>query len=292
MKMIQTFKTLGIIIAGCTISLVAGTEVQAGTLHNGFYYAFDSLTDSISGNDVGGTKYEIAGMAYGQKNGQSIFVISTKLPLAGTTSSYAVDGTVALGDLLINPTTDSFNVASANGDLIGIKFVNNNAAGVSALGFYEDVVATSVTTANGLLLDNVADYHNYVQNNGGIASMGDLPLNTSEIDTNQHILNVIASGNWKENVNVLDSHALTNLGYDSSYMGGEGYNSIGVSFDSSLLPDGKISGLWSPECGNDIMAILFNKKSVPESSTTLGLLVFGTVGSLVIRNRKKSVLAK
>jgi hypothetical protein len=33
-------------------------------------------------------------------------------------------------------------------------------------------------------------------------------------------------------------------------------------------------------------------KPVPESSTTLGLLVFGAAGSLVIRNRKKSVLAK
>ncbi|MEA5516429.1 PEP-CTERM sorting domain-containing protein [Nodularia sp. UHCC 0506] len=32
-------------------------------------------------------------------------------------------------------------------------------------------------------------------------------------------------------------------------------------------------------------------EKIPEASTTLGLLVFGTVGSLMIRNRKKSFLA-
>ncbi|TAE58107.1 MAG: hypothetical protein EAZ87_14780 [Nostocales cyanobacterium] len=284
-------KATGVIIAGMALSFLP-IKVQAGTVHNNFYYAFDSRTDSIGVSAVGGTEYEIGGMAYAQKDGKSIFVISTKQPLEGVNAWYADDGVIALGDILINTTTDSFNVASEKGNLKAIRLVLNNAAGVSSLGFYENVIAKSVTTANGLLLNNVAHYHDYVQNNGGIASMGDLPLNTSAIDSSKHILNVIASGDWKGNINFLDANSLQNLGYDSSFIGGSGYNNIAVSFDSSLLPDGQISALFSPECGNDIMGMIFNHKSVPESSTTLGLLVFGTVGTLVIRNRNKSVLAK
>ncbi|MEA5576541.1 XDD3 family exosortase-dependent surface protein [Anabaena sp. UHCC 0451] len=283
-------KATGVIIAGLTLSLLNVKAVRAGTVHNNWYYAFDSLTDSITGNDVGGTKYEIAGMAYGQQNGQSIFVISTKLPLEGTTSAYADDGIVALGDILINSTTDSFNVASEKGNLRAIHLVLNNAAGVSSLGFYENVIAKSVTTANGLALANVGAYHNHVQNNGGTPSMGDLALNTSQIDSSQHILNVIASGDLKGNINLLDANALQNLGYDSSFIGREGYNTIAVGFDSSLLPDGQFTALWSPECGNDIMSLIYGKttKKVPESSNTLGLLVVGAAGTLIIKNRKKS----
>ncbi|MGM3305914.1 XDD3 family exosortase-dependent surface protein [Anabaena sp. WFMT] len=282
-------KASGIIIAGLTLSLFHVKAVLAGTVHNNWYYAFDSLTDSISGTTVGGTKYEIAGIAYGEKSGQSIFAIVSKLPLEGTSSSFAADGVVAWGDILLNFTTDSFNVASEKGNLMGIRFVNNNAAGVHGLGLYDNVVAKSVTTANGLALANVGAYHNYVQNNGGTPSMGDLALNTSEIDSSKHILNVIDSGNWKGNINLLDANALQNLGFDSSHFGVQGYNTIGISLDSSLLPNANFTTLLSPECGNDIMALIYGKKSVPESSTTLGLLIFGTVGSLVIRNRKKSV---
>ncbi|BAY03733.1 hypothetical protein H6G54_02445 [Anabaena cylindrica FACHB-243] len=146
-----------------------------------------------------------------------------------------------------------------------------------------------MSVANGLTLANVGEYHDYVQNNGGTSSMGDLPVNTSEIDSSQHILNVIASGNWKGNVNLLDSNALQTLGFESSYFGVQGYNTIGISFDSGLLPEGQFTALFSPECGNDITSLISSKK-VPEASTTLSLLVFGTIGSLVIRNRKKSVL--
>jgi hypothetical protein len=293
MKIINFLKKLGVIITGSAISLVPGDIVHAGTLHNDWYYALDSLTDSISGNTVGGTKYEIAGMAYGQKDGKSIFAIVQKLPLEGTTSNFADDGRVALGDILINTTTDSFNVASAKGNLKAIHFVDNNASGLNGLGIHYDVVAKSVTTANGLKLKNVADYNSHVQKNGGTPSFGDLPINTSEIDSSQHILNVGSSGNWKGNINLLDSNALANLGFDSSFFGVQGYNILGISLDSSLLPDGKFTALFSPECGNDIMSLVFNKtsvKSTPESSTTLGLLLFGVAGSLVIKNRKKSVV--
>jgi hypothetical protein len=276
-------------IAGLTLYLLP-VKVEAGIVNNNFYYTTDSLTDSVAGNDVGDTKYEIRGMAYGQKNGQSIFVISTKTPLEGTTSIYADDGYIALGDILINTTTDSFNVASSKGNLKGIHLVLNNAAGVSSLGFYENVVAKSVATANGLRLDNIADYHDHVRDNGGTPSMGDLELNTSAIDSSQHILNVIDSGDFKGNINILDANTLSSLGYDSSYIGGEGYNTIAVSFDSSFIPDGQFTALFSPECGNDIMSLVHTK--VPESSTTLGLFFVGAAGSLIIKNRKSSILAK
>jgi hypothetical protein len=230
-------------------------------------------------------------MFYGQRNGQSIFGIVHKMPLEGVEAWYADDGRIALGDILLNFTKDSFNVASSKGNLMGIRFVNNNAAGVSALGFYDNVVAKSMSVANGLTLANVAAYHDYAQNNGGTPSMADLPLNTSEIDSSQHILNVIASGNWKGNVNLLDSNALNNLGFDSSYFGVPGYNTIGISFDSSLISTSQFTALWSPECGNDIIAMIVPaRQKVPESSATLGLLIFGVAGSLIIKTRKKSVV--
>jgi hypothetical protein len=285
------FKTSCVIVVGIILSLLSGETVKAGTIHNNWYYAFDSLSDSVGVGTVGGTEYEIAGMGYGQRNGQSIFAIVQKMPLEGVEAWYADDGHIALGDILLNFTTDSFNVASSKGKLNGLHFVGNNGAGVSAFGFYDDVVAKSMSVANGLTLANVAAYHDYVQNNGGTPSVGDLPVNTSEIDSSQHILNVIASGNWKGNVNILDANALKNLGFDSGYFGVQGYNTIGISFDSSLIPTSQFTALFSPECGNDIMAMIVPaRQKVPESSATLGLLVFGTVGSLVIKNRKKSVV--
>ncbi|WP_089091520.1 XDD3 family exosortase-dependent surface protein [Nodularia sp. NIES-3585] len=290
MKTMIIVKIAGVIIAGLSLSLLSGKAVHAANLHNNWYYAADSLNDSVSGNDVGGTKYEIAGTAYTQKNGKSIFSIVTKLPLEGTNSGFANDGRVALGDILLNFTTDSFNVASEKGNLKAIRFVDNNEAGVNALGFYDNVVAKSVSSLNGLRLANVGAYHDYVKKNGGTPSMGDLPINTSEIDSSQHILNVIDSGTWRGNVNLLDSNALKDLGFDFGYFGVEGFNTIAVSVDSSLLPDGRFTALFSPECGNDIAAMSHIKTSVPESSTILGLLAFGMVGAgSFVKSQKSSV---
>ena len=85
----------------CSLSVIS-KPAEAGTLYKDWNYAIDSFTDSITGNNVGGTKYELYGMAFKQTADQIFVAINTNLPLAGTSSNYATDHHVGLGDLLFN----------------------------------------------------------------------------------------------------------------------------------------------------------------------------------------------
>ena len=103
--------------------------------------------DDTVGDGLGGLRYELYGMGFMEDANHVYFAINTHdMPLNagrdnfnrnGTVSSYNIGWT----DLLIN--TTGRNLADAQGNLFGIHF-GANSAGVSQVGLYGNVTATSV----------------------------------------------------------------------------------------------------------------------------------------------------
>lgn len=271
-------RTLLAIILGFTTTCVfsANSNIAlAATLLGDWTYAIDSFDDSISGNDIGGTKYEIYATAYKQTKDSVFFAINTNLSLAGTPASYAHDGHISWGDLLLNFSGNSLNQASQEGSLFGIKFASNNESGVPELGIYSNVVAKELAMANGIKLENLSEYNEYVSKNGRTPSNGDLAANDPYFDQASHVLNLISSGTKIGDVNLLTD--LSNLDLDFGHFGANGSQTIAFSVDRSLLPDGSFVYSIDPECDNDIIAGIGELEKVPEPSSILSfaVLIFG-----------------
>lgn len=227
-------------------------------LKNGWIYAADSVTDSISLENgiglVGDTKYELYGIAVRYTKTSFDFAISTNLPFDGV-KNYEGEQ-VYPGDLLLNfGDQTSFNAANGSTDMYAIHFVENNEAGVGSAGVYSNVRATSVALRNGFGIEGgLAGYNAYVESMGGIPSIGTLPADTSYFDQTESDAppNVIASGTLvSEGVN-----SLTVLP-DFKFPGMEkvGSNVLGGSVDINALPQGPVTIHFAPECNNDIIAI-------------------------------------
>ncbi|MGA9379629.1 MAG: XDD3 family exosortase-dependent surface protein [Phormidium sp.] len=276
----------------CSLSVIS-KPAEAGTLYKDWNYAIDSFTDSITGNDVGGTKYELYGMAFKQTAEQIFVAINTNLPLAGTSSNYATDGHVGLGDLIFNFSGKNLSAASASKSLFGIRFVSNNDSGVGAKGIYDKVAAKSVAKDNGIALDSLGEYNAWVRQNGKTPSIGDLAANDPYFNQAVHVQNVMASGTKIGDINLLSN--LSGLGLDFGHFGAKGSNTIALSFARSLLPDGDFIVNFAPECDNDIIALKGNletvpepvTKTVPEPSSSVGLLAFATFGGMLLKRTKQ-----
>ncbi|OLP19907.1 hypothetical protein BST81_03175 [Leptolyngbya sp. 'hensonii'] len=246
------------LVIACLLSF--GSAVQAATL-NTWSEILDSPNDSIQGDTVGGTVYEIYKAFYRQREERIDLAFNTNFPFQGVSSSFASDGYIGFGDIIINTTGQ--NLSAAQGELFAIRAVSNNNSAAPNLGLLGDVSAKSVASQNGLKPANLQAYNSYVQSNGGQPSIGDLPANTIYFDQNVHIPNVIASGTWLDNVQWLSPADLSGLG-------GPGQYTYGVSFASSILPDGSFIFHWGPECNNDVIAGIVEKIRVPEPSNVLG----------------------
>lgn len=212
----------------------------------------DSASDGINGDDVGGNVYEIYGIAYKETCDKIIFAVSSNLPPAGNPARGVTGGEVTLGDIILNFTGQG--IEQANGNLHAIRFRPNNDAGVSQAGVYKNVTAKSVAKDNGILLDNLQEYVDFVNANGGTHSFGgDLPPNY--FDPSQHIKNVIGSGERVGGVQFLrPDHELLQ---DAASLPGfsQGQYIYGCSIDKSMLPGGKGIAYLAMECSNDIIAI-------------------------------------
>ncbi|NEO28023.1 MAG: PEP-CTERM sorting domain-containing protein, partial [Kamptonema sp. SIO4C4] len=202
--------------------------------------------------------------------------------LSGTGSQYAHDGHIAWGDLFMNFTGQSLDAANNAGDLFGIRFASNNESDAPSLGLYSNVTGKDVVRANGLLLDDLADYNNWIESHGGDPSIGDLSATDPYFNQNRHIQNVIASGTRIGDVNIVDD--LSNLGLDFGQFGATGNHTFALSVDRELLPDGDFLAHLGPECDNDVIAIDGELEEVPEPTTALAL---GAVGLLVGASRKR-----
>lgn len=219
-------------------------------------YVLDSATDSINGNLVGGTVFEMYGMAVMETADQLIFAINTNLGIDGASSQFANDRHIGWGDLILNFT--GLNLDSAQGSLHAISFATNANSGKPELtGVFRNVGVHSVARENGLELGSLGEYINYVNNNGN-HSFGGLPGNTNYFNHSQHLKNAIFDyGNGLGGVTLLNQAGLTAQGLNINSFnsgGGIGTHTFGFSIDKSLLPQGYFTAHLAPECANDIIA--------------------------------------
>ncbi|MDJ0516447.1 MAG: PEP-CTERM sorting domain-containing protein [Okeania sp. SIO2D1] len=283
----MSFTTTKKIILGltATFTLAICKPATAGTFHNGWYYTLDSPNDSVGENQVGGTIYEIGGMAYTTTDTEVIFAVKSNFPLDGNPSSDAQDGHVAWGDLFLNFSGQNLDTASNNALLHAIRFRPGGETGI-----YGNVIAKDVAYENGLLLSDrsLRGYNNYVISQGGNPNMGDLGAYDPYFNQNHHVQNVMASGNRIGDVNIISD--FSGLGLDFGFIGATGTNIMGFSVARSSLPTGDFLAHLAEECDNDISAMYGNLEAiftepekptdVPEPQTVTGLLVTGLLGML------------
>ncbi len=282
----------------CSLSAIS-KPAEAASLYKGWNYAIDSFNDSITGNNVGGTKYEIFGLALKQTEDKLFIAINANLPFGGTQSNYADDGHVGWGDLIFNFSGKNLSTASANSNLFGIRFASKNDSGVAASGVYSQVKAKTVAKANGIALDSLGEYNEWVKSNGKKPSIGDLGANDPYFNQATHVQNVIASGKKVGDINLLSAGNLSSLGLDFGHFGANGSQTIGLSADRSLFPDGNFILHLAPDCDNDIIALKGKldivppeSATVPEPSAVLGLTAMGLLfgSSQLGRNKQQKAL--
>ena len=281
----RTVSYIAGIAAAATLG-IASLPAQAASLGAGDWnYTLDSFNDSMQGNNVGGTVYEIHGMAMKEVENRVFFAVNGNLPLAGTGSRYADDGHIGWGDLILN-FTDLGSLNNANGSLFAVKFVDDNDSGAPALGLYSNVGVKSVSAENGLLLNTLGDYNNHIRNNGGFPQHGDLPADTPYFNQGERIRNVIDFGAQIGEVAMLNATELADLDFGS--IGAGGPQTFGFSIDRSLLPVGEFIAHLAPDCGNDIIAMHGETTPTPEPASLVGL---ATVGLFAGRKKLRQLVA-
>jgi hypothetical protein len=284
--------------AAIAVSLISmlGQQANAGQLHNDWNYGIDAV-----GDGSGGAKYDIKGLAM-KETADSIFVALTGgTPLKGNKDTGAVDNNIGFGDLFFNLSGKDFTTAMNDGDLFGIRFAETNDSQVSRTGVYQNVTAMSVTQDN----DGYGSLKQYYNNKkfDKINTQGtDLPNKADVYDylygstiaqkptkNNTPILNVIQSGRFLGDIDLLDGTQLSNAGLDFSHFEANDSHTFGFRFDRALLPrnGGNFISHLFLECGNDGVALKGDLESVPEPSGLAGIAGISlTFAGMALRRRQ------
>ena len=112
----------------------------------GWQYADGSLLDGVEGGRVGGTRYEIFGIAFRETDSEVWLVLNSNVPLDGIARRGARNGSIAWGDLFFNFGADTFQATSAAEELFAIRYADMNDSNAADIGVYETVSAFSVTS--------------------------------------------------------------------------------------------------------------------------------------------------
>ena len=218
-------------------------------------YAIDSSNDSIYDYQtgiitVGGTPFEIYGIAVKETADKVYFAINANLPLGGQDDPRAKNDNIAWGDLILNFTNPTLNAADSK--LFGISFAANDTSAGRGSGLFGDVSSTSVVNTNAQLprIAKLGAYNDFVSDGGGTPSNGDLSVDDPYFNLDEPIRNVIQSGTRLGDVTLLSAVELGDLNF-----GTPGLYTIGFSVDRSLLPAGEFTMHLAPECGNDVIAL-------------------------------------
>lgn len=284
--------------AAVAVSLISllGQPANAGQLHNDWNYGIDAF-----GDGSGGAKYDIKGLAM-KETADSIFVALTGgTPLTGNESARAADNNVGFGDLFFNFSGKDFTTAMNDGDLFGIRFAGTNDSQVNQTGVYQNVTATSVAKENHGY-GSLKQYYNHKKfdkiNTQGtdLASKADVydylygsTVAQKPKKNNTPILNVIQSGRFLGDIDLLDEAELSNTGLDFSHFEANDSHTYGFRFDRALLPQngGSFVSHLFLECGNDGVALKGDLESVPEPSGLAGIAGIGlTFAGMALRRRQ------
>jgi hypothetical protein len=228
-------------------------------------YAADSATDSTQIKDpndrsnvtVGGTDFEIYGMAV-KDDGQSITVaFSANLPIDGINASVPnEDGDLEeinmnWGDLMLD----------FGDNLFGVHFTSND-AGVTELGVYENISTKDVAEDNDGW-ETLRQYGEKVSPNFEPLSFGDIEVDVysnppwyfNPTDSyNQPV--VIASGDKVGDVEILDASALAGMGLDFAANLDNTGKTFGFKFDKTADMTNDFTAYIFEECVNDGVAII------------------------------------
>ena len=203
---------------------------------NGFQwqYAADSNKDGTSPNGLGANSpYEIYGIALKETNDSIFVVIKSNLPLAGSASGSALNGSIAYGDLFFNFSGKDFATAAASKELYAVRFVSTNDSGVTSLGLYKDVVPKAV----GLLnqgFGTLQNYENSATGAGAVITYGDFPQNQTYYAKTLG-LNVISEGTYLGPIQFLTANDLLVEGYNMNAFGG--LVTVAFKFSKNLIID-------------------------------------------------------
>lgn len=255
---------LGVLATGMAIAGTLVAEVKpadAFVVHDGWNYSMDAHNDSTPFKRDGKGKFEIRGMAYKVIGEKAYFAINSNVDLnngvtwdEATAADYrsraADDDRVDFGDILINFTGESLD--QANGDLFGIRFAAGNDSGVSELGVYSNVNASSVAGSNAGW-SSMNAYNNYLIDKKNVTpTIGDLAYDDSYFDLSSSPANSISTGTKVGDIEFLAN--LNDIGLDFDFFGNVGSNMIAFTFDAGLLPSGEALYHLAMECNNDLVA--------------------------------------
>lgn len=274
------------VAATATVIGITGQQANAGSLVGGWNYAIDSFHDGVTDGQVNQGAFEFYGMAIKQ-DAQNIYVaLNTNLGLNGKAYSGVGNGLVGYGDLLFNFSGNNLVTANSQKSLFAIRFDDKNDAdaSVSSTGVYSNVQAKSVAGSNSGFT-TLSSHTDKVTNKGGSASMGDLAENDAYFGDKTY--NVIKSGDKVGDIKYLTVDDFSQLNLNFGQFGATGSQTIGFSFDRSLLPTGDYLAQLLAECANDGMAIKGQfSKDVPEPIT--GLVLAAGLGGVAMGKIKKS----
>lgn len=273
---------LGLVTTSLGLGLMTPTIAEAGILYEGWNYAIDSPEDSLGIGQVGGTDFELYGMAFQQTQDRILMAFKSNMPLGGIYDPRAYDKHIGYSDLIFNFTGENLSTANANGDLLGVRFAANNDSNAPDLGVYANVTAMDKAAENDNPQGSLQGFINSVNKYGKTASIGDLAVNDPYFDLNSHIPTLMDSVTLENRVG--DIEMLTNfndLGLNFEHFGIGGNYNYGFSFASSLVPEGDFIAHLSLDCNNDHLALVGTvepEKSVPEPSLSLALAFLGFLG--------------
>lgn len=275
-------------IASTGLALLPLSPAQAFTPDGSWNYVRDSFNDSTyteSGSPitVGGTLFELYGLAIKQEGDTISVAFNTNLGLGGHATTLAADGNIGWGDLIFNFGDTQY----------GVRFAATNDSQVSELGLYENITTADVTAAN-YGWPTIQQYENKVVSHlaAGESLYGDLGAGTTELGdrtTAGKLPTVIGSGTKvaNDNFQLLDAATLTDLDFATGLNANGatlGSKTIAFSFTRSAAMVGNFTATLFAECFNDGVALKGtlddSSQDVPESSgwVTLTLLAVGIVG--------------
>lgn len=319
----QTINTL-FATAAATLCLISATGQEAKAFGIGKWnYVRDSFTDStaFASSDktsslyrttaVGGTDFELYGIAISQVGNTIIVGINANLGRGGwtTTDDRIAKNTVGAnkgirnvgwGDLIFNFSGKATFAEATASDLFGVRFAVGSDSTLTADGLYKNITTTSVTSKNSGW-SSFNNYNNYVTThlgtqtlkggNKNTASLGDLAANSSYFNQGTAAPTTIASGVkvTNDHFTALDEAALIARGLNFAQGLGTGSTPIGsqtfgFSFTRTEEMKGNFMAHLFAECANDGIAI--EGEMVPEPTTMLGTAIAG-FGFISAKLRKR-----
>jgi hypothetical protein len=213
----------------------------------GWQYSDDTALDGADGSAVGGSTFEIYGLAFRETPTEVWVVIKSNLPLTGKPVSTAQNGSVGWGDLFINLSGVNFLPASNAKTLLGVRFAATNDSGVPALGLYSQADSKSVTSVNSGFASWNA-YVTYLASKGVTPVFGDLGTAQTYYDGTISN-NVLNSGTLMGAVQFSTAADLAAAGFNAGRFSGS--VTVGMRFAKNLLFDLDSDNDGTDDCFDD-----------------------------------------